>query len=84
MIPQHYPLYARIWTTDNPNPATAAIIGWTPDPDLPDAINLIPTVVILGGEGDQEIAFALTHHAWRWHITTNPDSNWTPTPAARS
>lgn len=82
MIPQPYPLYARIWqdgyTTPELPPDTAAIIGWEREPL--DGGGYTPVTVLINTPG-RDTAWALDpDDGWRWRITTNPDDTWTPNP----
>lgn len=88
MIPQSYPLYARVWLGEDPTTVmTHAIIGWTPNPKLRDG-HYLPITAPLPHNSPIS-GFAITTPAagilngeghTRWRITTDPHDEWTPQP----
>jgi hypothetical protein len=76
VIPQPYPLYARVWIAGDTTTDTAAIIGWTPTEDDP-TFPANPIVAFLNSHDPREGPTELTDE-WRWRITTHPDDDWTP------
>lgn len=89
MIPQSYPLYARLWIGNPPEVVmTIAIIGWKPDTS-PDAHGGYTPIIANMPHNDPDTpaiyglpatgAHPLEGSAWRWRLTTDPNDPWKPT-----